>query len=407
MRKIRVLVISHMFPKLPGDYSGIFILEQVRHLLKKGIDARVACPVPWSPRLLWFREKWRDYGKTPPQNKLNGVHVDYPRYLCPPGIWLYPWSGTIMASPLNKLMERLVQFFQPDLIHAHTLIPCGQAAMIVGAKHRLPVVCTAHGDDVNWYPRFNRTAQTAIRRVIVGVDRLVTVSSDLAKKVEDISPKINQVIHNGVDTELFSDSANCRESARLKLGIKPEAKVVLFVGSYLKSKGIFELVEVFGDLAGKYGELMLAMVGGGPEYDEILSCAGRLGILERIFLTGPRPYEEIPEWLRACDIFVLPSDSEGLPCSMLEAMSSARPVVATRVGGIPEAMEDGKTGYLVEKGDLSGLREALDRLLAEPAKSREMGRCGRETVVKNFSWDRNAEEHILLYQELIEGAYIE
>jgi teichuronic acid biosynthesis glycosyltransferase TuaC len=402
MRKIRVLVLSHMFPKMPGDYSGIFILEQVRHLLKKGIDARVACPVPWSPRLLWFREKWRDYGKTPAHNKLNEVHVDYPRYLCPSGIWLYPWSGTIMVSPLNKLMERSAQFFKPDLIHAHTLIPGGQAAMIAGAKHRLPVVCTAHGGDVNMYPRFSRTAQTAIRRVIAGVDRLVTVSSDLAKKVEAIRPKPNQVIHNGVDTERFSDLANFKESARLKLGIKPEAKVVLFVGSYLKSKGVFELVEVFGDLAGKNSELLLAMVGGGPEYDAILSCAGRLGILERIYLTGPRPYEEIPEWLRACDIFVLPSDSEGLPCAMLEAMSSARPVVATRVGGIPEAMENGKTGYLVEKGDRSGLREALDRLLADPAKSREMGCCGRETVVKHFSWDKNAEEHSRLYLDVIE-----
>jgi glycosyltransferase involved in cell wall biosynthesis len=87
---------------------------------------------------------------------------------------------------------------------------------------------------------------------------------------------------------------------------------------------------------------------------------------------------------------------------MLEAMSSARPVVATRVGGIPEAMENGKTGYLVENGDRPGLREALDRLLADPAKSREMGCCGRETVVKHFSWDKNAEEHSRLYLDVIE-----
>lgn len=413
MKKIRVLVLSHMFPVHPEDYSGIFVWEHVRHLLNKGIDVRVVCPVPWSPRLLWFKKKWRDYGKTPHQSELGGVRIDYLRYLRPPGSWLYPWSGVPLAYTLKKLLWKLAPSFKPNLIHAHTLIPDGQAAMSAGAVHRIPVVCTARGGDINIYPYYNRAARIASCRVITGVDRLVTVSSDLAKKSLDLSPCINtRVIYNGVDTRLFSDSLNGRESARIKLGIKQDATVILFVGNLLKSKGVFELVEAFGRLEEKYGEkLILALVGEGPDRSEILARASRLGIIKKLLLAGIRPHEEIPEWLRSCDVFVLSSHNEGMPNAVLEAMSCARPVVATRVGGIPEVVENGKTGYLVEKEDTAGLREAMGRLLSDPERSKEMGRCGRETIVKRFSWDKNAEEHIRLYKDLIErreeGAYFE
>ena len=120
-----------------------------------------------------------------------------------------------------------------------------------------------------------------------------------------------------------------------------------------------------------------------------------------LHMTGRLEHLEIPRYLNAGDIFVLPSHSEGLPNAILEAMACSLPVIATRVGGIPEAVEDGKSGILTEKKDTNSLARAMEYLIENGVAAKEMGVYGRKIMESRFSWKKNAQKIIEIYREII------
>jgi glycosyltransferase involved in cell wall biosynthesis len=160
-------------------------------------------------------------------------------------------------------------------------------------------------------------------------------------------------------------------------------------------------IDVLIDAVGPLADVALVVAGEGPERGALLSHAAQRGIGERMQLL---PWSETARLLDDVDVFVLPSQLEGFPLSILEAMMAGRPVVATDVGSVPEAVVDGTTGLLVRAGDVEGLRGALARLAASPEERRRMGAAGRRRALEHFTADGMARRFEQLYDDILEGA---
>jgi glycosyltransferase involved in cell wall biosynthesis len=190
-------------------------------------------------------------------------------------------------------------------------------------------------------------------------------------------------VKNAVDTDRFSTEptdpdtvARFREGHAATVG---ETDLTLgFVGGLHDYKGVFDLADAMADCA---VDASLLVAGDGPAREQL---AARLGDLATFL--GAVPYEDIPAVYHAMDAFVLPSHTEGLPRVVLEAQATATPVIATRVGGVPEVVDDGETGLLVDSHDPAGLADAIDRLATSPAERTELGDAGRSAVERSYAW---------------------
>jgi glycosyltransferase involved in cell wall biosynthesis len=184
------------------------------------------------------------------------------------------------------------------------------------------------------------------------------------------------VVHCGIDTERFTPSPD---------GAPPKsAPTVLAVGRLDPRKGHSLLVEALGRLVGDGTDARVIIVGEGPERATLERLARDLGVSDRLSLPGAVGQDEIGSWFASADVFCVPSLAEGLPVVLMEAMASELPVVAPRLMGIPELVEDGVNGTLVTPGRADELAAALDRQLADPEARRRMGAAGRERVLAEF-----------------------
>jgi glycosyltransferase involved in cell wall biosynthesis len=405
MDKIKVLVLSNMYPNQRNPGYGIFIHNQNKHLAKAGCRVKVVSPVPLAPKLLWFNRKWKDYGKLPKKELIDGIETIYPRYIQAPGEWFHSYSSfTIYAAVLNY-MGSLIKEFKPDLIHAHAAVPSGYAALKLKRKYNLPLVCSLRGSDINVYPRRNKLAMHLTKEVISGADQLVSVSNALRTAAADIAtPKREiRVVYNGCDTGIFFADEYRGLQIRQTLRISTNDKVLIFVGSLSKNKGVYELIASFEELFSMYDDIHLLMVGEGPEHDNLSELIAAKGMTDRAHLVGKRSPAEIPEYLSASDFFVLPTYYEGLPNAVLEAMACGLPVIATCVGGIPEAVKDGRNGILIKRFDRASLTGAVKCLYEDKDLAKLMGSSSRMDIERSFSWKRNSEQLIGIYRGLIDA----
>jgi len=388
-----------MYPNKTNSNSGIFIHNQMKSLEKLNCLVKVISPIPFSPRILWFNSAWKSYGLIPEEDTIDGIPVQYPRYIRFPGKWFYGLSCYLMDWGTRKKIRLIIKEFKPDVIHAHMAIPVGYVGLMLSEKFGLPLVCSLRGSDIHTYPYFGRLSMQLTRKVILKADQLVSVSNALKIAANKLVKSKKEIVHvyNGCDLNTICYSEKYRRAVRAERGIPKKDKVIIYVGRLLKTKGVYELVDAFLNLNVKYSNLRLILVGEGPE------CATINKITysnNKIYLAGNVPHNEINQWLSASDIFVLPSYNEGLPNVILEAMACALPVVASKVGGIPEAVQDGRSGILVNKGDKNSLVKSIDYLLNNEEVAREMGRNGLRIIEQKFSWQRNAEEMIKIYKEV-------
>jgi len=403
MGNLRVLVLSHMYPRMEDPAAGIFIHHQVRYLVRLGCEAVVVAPLPYVPKFMARNERRKGYRNTPKETEIDGIRVIYPRYIRPPGKLFHPFSCYTMFWGISKVVHKLVTDFQPHIIHAYTATPDGYAGLLLKKKYGLPFVVSLRGSDINVYPHRDSLTFRLTRRVIAEADKVTAVSNALKVAAEGIvrSQKEIAVVYTGCDLTRFSFNAEARSLLRRELGIAPESFVLIFIGHLLRTKGIFELVDAFRILCRKYHNTHLVFVGEGQDVQTLVAKVSEVGIEGQVHFVGRRPHDEISDWLSAADVLVLPSWHEGLPNVVVEAMACERPVVATKVGGIPEAVADGKSGILVERGDVKALANAIALLAEDPTRRAVMGAAGRQIVEERFTWERNAEKTIQVYREVL------
>jgi glycosyltransferase involved in cell wall biosynthesis len=193
------------------------------------------------------------------------------------------------------------------------------------------------------------------------------------------------VVHCGVDPTLY-------EAAPPPADRGP---VLLFVGRMAAIKGLPMLLEAVAALRPRHPDLRLVLAGDGPDRASLAADAAAYGLGDSVTFTGYLSQDAVAAQLAAADIFVLPSFAEGVPVVLMEAMASRKPVLATRVAGVAELVEDGVAGYLVPPGDPASLADGLERLIADPALRARMGAAGRARVIEEF--DATIESQRLLH----------
>jgi len=232
---------------------------------------------------------------------------------------------------------------------------------------------------------YDRTLGRALLR---RADVLTAVSRAAAGFVERVSGRRADVLYTGVaEEELDGVEPNTELAARF--GERP---LLAFAGRLLTSKGVDDLVEALGRL--ERSDAVLVVVGDGPERSRLEAVAAPLG--DRVAFLGALPHRETVAVLKAADLVVNPSLTEGLPTAVVEAALCRRAVVATDVGGTAEALAEGEGGVLVAPRDPAALSEALDRLLGDPEERRRLGERAREGALRRFSWDRTVERFLEL-----------
>jgi glycosyltransferase involved in cell wall biosynthesis len=229
---------------------------------------------------------------------------------------------------------------------------------------------------------------------------LVVVSEDLreiAIEKDHVEPIRVTVIQNGV--EVIEATEAQAQALRRELGLSAEAQLIICVGRLMETKGQRVLLTAFDQIASHWPQAILAFVGEGEDRTPLLQLVKELKLTERVHLLGHR--DDIPALLSAADIFVQASFSEGLSIALLEALAAGVSVVATRVGGLVQVVEDGESALLISPGDPAELANALERLLADPALRKRLATAAQQRVQARYSVDTMCREYETLMLKLL------
>lgn len=300
-------------------------------------------------------------------------------------------QGRIDWSAVRQIKEYMHED-GADVLHTH-----GYKADIYGylaarSEHK-PLIATCH----NW------VGGTAALGIYNRIDRWVlkkfsaigAVSEAVKEQLASSGIPANRikVIDNGIDVEAFARSQSLAEP-RTTTG-----KVIGVVARLDLQKGFEYLLAAVRELCNSYHDLTVVVSGDGPDRTAIEQLIEKHGLHKNVLLAGQQ--SDMPSVYAAMDIFVLPSLNEGLPMTVLEAMAAAKPVVATRVGAIPNVIRDGDTGLLVNPKDVAGLRDAITRLLTDPDLGRRMGAQAQEWVSRQYTSDAMALQYRAMYEEVL------
>jgi sugar transferase (PEP-CTERM/EpsH1 system associated) len=312
-----------------------------------------------------------------------------------------PGNGVAWTLRLARLLRRL----QPDLVHTRNLAAL-EAQFVARAAGVARTVHGEHGRDVfdlygrNWKYNLLRRAARPL------VSHYIAVSRDLAGWLTEtvgVAPTRVTQIYNGVDTGKFRPRGDARPDVLPRGFVQPDSVVVGAVGRMAEVKNFPFLVRAFVELAAAQpalaARMRLVIVGDGAARAECQARLNEAGLAEYAWLPGAR--DDIADLLRAMDVFVLPSRNEGVSNTILEAMASGLPVIATAVGGNVELVEDGVTGELVASDDTAGLVAALARWLAEPTRIIATGQAARRAVAARFSIPAMADAYAAVYDRVL------
>jgi glycosyltransferase involved in cell wall biosynthesis len=284
-----------------------------------------------------------------------------------------------------SLARRLHRENPFDCIDAHFVYPDGFAAVRLGRKLGLPVVVSARGTDINLYSSY-RLIRPMLRWTLSNAAGAIAVSADLKNKMTALGILEERIltISNGVDTERFQPLD--AKSARKELGLPEEGSIALSVGSLIESKGHHLLIEAVARLMERFSNLRLYVIGEGVYRAKLEELVRLKQLHGKIFLLGNRPNEELRLWFNAANLSCLVSSREGWPNVVSEALACGTPVLATRVGGIPEIITSPELGMFVER-DVDSIAAGLEQAFTKAWNREEIARHSRSR-----SWDAVAAE---------------
>ena len=385
---MKILVLTDMFPSKEEPASGVFVYELSKAVSYKN-EVVVIHPRLWDPFSRKSCKEKQNY-----HLHMNGMEIYRPKlFILPKGDRLFfrAFAFLIAALPLLRKLRKIFRF---ELIHAHMAGHAGFAAVLLGMLFGKPVIVTAHGSDIHSFPGYfflKRMTLFTLKRA----HKIVAVSQSLKDSIlkMDVFPGKISVIRNGVNHKEFFpfDKTNARE----RLGLPINKKLILFIGNLLPVKGIDSLLRAFAGM-GKKDQIGLIIIGKGESERELKTLTKELYIDTQVHFVGSRKHDEIPVWLNACDVLCLPSLREGFPTVVVEAFACGRPVVATKVGGIPEAIVDDTLGIVVEPYNEKALASALNKVLEKEWDYQAIAKYG-----KRFSWNTIAEEYTELYKNVV------
>jgi glycosyltransferase involved in cell wall biosynthesis len=385
---LRIAVVTRYFPSSGEPWQGRSAYQTLRALTSQA-TVHVFFPDLAYPSLL--RPRTRLYSGGLDSSFTPGdVDVSYHDYPAIP-LLSRPFNGRMAARALLPH----VRAFRPDLIFSIFLYPDGYAALQIAKKLSVPVVAMGIGSDIHSIG--DRLSAAYTRTVLQQSDFLVTVSEDLRRMALTMgaSPDRSRAVVNGCDLSIFH--VRDRAAARQHLNIDPAAQMVLYIGRLDVRKGLRELVEAAAKLHSTRPDLHIYIVGEGPDRPQIAQAAEALGASSYVHLMPPCQPDDVALWMAAANAVTLPSYMEGCPNVVLEALACGRPVVATRVGGIPEIMSDA-CGRLIPPRDADALADAFDAVLAHPWDAQQI------SAHWSRSWSTVAQELLGIFESVTGSA---
>jgi glycosyltransferase involved in cell wall biosynthesis len=342
---MRVAVVTPLFPISTEPYRGQPIYLTVKALAAMA-EVEAFYVAPRYPSFLQPRSY--QYKIADPAWQPGGVKTTYLTYPSVPVLGRLTNPAAGCAAVMGALRR-----FRPDLILSYWLYPEGLAAVMAGRKLGVPVIVGSRGSDLLRIP--DRVTRRGTARALRQASAAIVVSGELRREAVALGAPADQVhlVVNGCDRSVFHPAD--RAAARAALGIDPRARLVLYVGHLLGSKGLNELAAAWRGVRAAVPDASLALIGEGALRPTLAASPG-------LTLLGPRPAREIAQWLAACDLFTLPSHSEGCPNVVIEALACGRPVVGAAVGAIPDLLDE-TSGLLVPPRDSAALEAALIQAL--------------------------------------------
>jgi glycosyltransferase involved in cell wall biosynthesis len=322
-------------------------------------------------------------------------------------------------SPVRDLLAtirlaRIIRTERPTILHTHTAKAgaVGRIAALLAGRHRPPIIVhTFHGHVLRGYfGRFWTGFFRVLERLLAKVtDALVAVSPEVRDELVafGVAPQSKfRVIRLGIELDdrvARADAA--RAETRKVMGIRSDRFLVGWIGRMTAVKRTDVVLKGFRRLRDEGVDAVLCMVGDGPDRGSVEELARELGIMRECLFPGYQ--EDVGRFFSAFDVFVLPSGNEGTPVTAIEALASGCPVVATRVGGVPDVVTDGVDGFLVAPAAVDELAVRLAELARDPGLRARMGDAGRERMRTRYAVDRLIDDIDRLYRDLLEQKRVE
>lgn len=396
-----ILVLASTFPRWVNDTEPPFVFLLSKALCDLGYDIHVLAP----------HHPGAKFSET-----MSGLKVHRFAYFLPFGLERLCYGGGIMSNVRRSLLARFqipffltAEFFaalylrirlSPRLIHTHWIIPQGAIASMIARLIPIPIVMTAHGSDIFIFHKGKgRHAITFATKK----SAVVTLNSSAAHAALSgiDATSVKKIVPMGVDTSKFSP-ARRDEALRSELGIR--GPFLLAVGRLVELKGFNYLLDAMKKVVANEPEAKLAIIGNGPERQNLEHQASALGISDNVLFLGDIVNSELPKYYATADIFVGPSvktadgATESFGVVFLEALASGTSVITTGSGGISNIIRDGITGIIVPERDSESIFGAFKKIMQSPSLRSEMRKNGLKLVEEQYSWSKIAQQFALIYE---------
>ncbi len=375
--KPKILVFTNVFPRDFEPQKGPNIYEQLKRL-RQDFNIKIISAIP--------KSIFPDNKRHLPQRTLSDDFEIYqPRYWIAPKIGVAA-SGYSYYRAVAPVVKKIRQNFPFELIIAYWTYPDGFAAAKIARKFNVPMILRPRGSDIN-VGLMTPFVKNFIKKTLNNTDKIIPVAESLRQKILNLGIPAERLrcIVNGVDTQNFFplDKSACRQ----KLNIPLDKKVVLFVGNLIEIKGLEYFLPAIQKLDTEANRQMIFyLLGSGKLEAQIRQMAEGLKHI-KVHLPGEVNRQALPTWMNAADLFCLPSLNEGCPNVLMESLACGVPVVATKVGGIPEIINNGELGILVPAANSEQLAAAIMKGLNHPWRQKDLlARVQRET------WDKVVEK---------------
>ena len=351
---MKIAYVLRVFPKL----SETFIAAELAELRRRGVELRIL-------------------SLGPPRESLRHSIVER--------------AGLDAIYDEGRFLPEL-RAFRPDLLHAHFATEATAAARELAAAVGLPFTFTAHGYDIYRRPPADWAERAAAAAAVVTVSE---ANADHINRIHGVPRAHVRVIPSGVDVRWIVPAPPADRA---------QPPHVVCVARLVEVKNVGLLLRACADLRDLGLQFRCIVVGEGRCRDELEGLRRELGLEDVVQLVGAAAEDEVLAWWRRATVAALPSVSEGLPVSLLEAGACAVPAVATAVGGVPELVVDGRTGILVPANDVGAFTNALARLIDDPAAAARMGAAARRRIEQRFDVRLQVDRLLALWREVVAGA---
>lgn len=299
-------------------------------------------------------------------------------------------------------VRRRVRELKPDIVHAHYATSFGLLGALTG---RHPLIISAWGSDIFSFPRSSRMHASLLKWILAQADVLCSTSRVMAsemKKYLEPGRKI-EVIPFGVETGLFTPAPPKRSEPGRTQPHDLNSPMVFGAAKYLHHVyGLDILVRALAMVKDKPPQgVLLRIAGTGPEEEPLKALAAELGVADRVQWLGALPNREVAHFYQSLDVVVLPSRQESFGVTAVEGSACGRPIIASRVGGLPEVVTDKETGLLIPPGNAHELALAMEYMLEHPEERKRMGEAGRAFVLAHYDWQENVTEMEKVYREVL------